>query len=237
METGVTGSDTPTTEEVSDSTEQVQERPEWLPEKFSTAEDLAKAYGELETKNSTQPKETVDDHGESDATTEKLTFESFSKYSQEFTDTGDISPESVEEIVSKYGLPEELVKEYVDDKKAVIKGMQKDFFESLGGEEEYASMMEWAGENLTKEDMDSYDKVMNSGDMAAATMAARGLSARKSQATGTNPRLLRGSAPTSQGGNPFKSWTQVSEAMRDPKYAKDAAFRAEIQSRLAISKL
>ncbi len=26
------------------------ERPEWLPEKYKTPEDLAKAYGELETK-------------------------------------------------------------------------------------------------------------------------------------------------------------------------------------------
>ena len=26
-----------------------QERPEWLPEKFKSAEDLAKAYGELES--------------------------------------------------------------------------------------------------------------------------------------------------------------------------------------------
>ena len=31
-------------------------RPEWLPEKFKTAEDFAKSYKELETKISDQPK-------------------------------------------------------------------------------------------------------------------------------------------------------------------------------------
>ena len=30
--------------------EQAQDRPEWLPEKFSSPEDMAKAYGELESK-------------------------------------------------------------------------------------------------------------------------------------------------------------------------------------------
>ena len=34
-----------------------QERPEWLPEKFESAEDLAKAYGELESKMGTGAKE------------------------------------------------------------------------------------------------------------------------------------------------------------------------------------
>ena len=35
------------------------ERPEWLPEKFANAEELAKAYGALEKKMSSKPEEPV----------------------------------------------------------------------------------------------------------------------------------------------------------------------------------
>ena len=36
-----------------------ESRPEWLPEKFTNAQELAKAYSELEKKFSTKPKEDV----------------------------------------------------------------------------------------------------------------------------------------------------------------------------------
>ena len=39
-------------QENAQTTEQTEERPSWLPEKFNSAEDLAKAYGELEQQNS-----------------------------------------------------------------------------------------------------------------------------------------------------------------------------------------
>ena len=41
------------------STEDKTERPEWLPEKFQNAQELAKAYGELEKQFSSRPKEEV----------------------------------------------------------------------------------------------------------------------------------------------------------------------------------
>ena len=37
------------------TTETSSERPEWLPEKFGNAEELAKAYGELEKKFASNP--------------------------------------------------------------------------------------------------------------------------------------------------------------------------------------
>jgi len=44
--------------EVDNTTKSTDEtRPEWLPEKFANAEDLAKAYSELEKKQSTEVEE------------------------------------------------------------------------------------------------------------------------------------------------------------------------------------
>jgi len=237
MEMGVTGPEAPT-EEVSDSQEQVSERPEWLPEKFESPEALANAYGELESKLGTSPSdESVTESTESLSGSTGMSVESISEYTQEFAETGELSGESYEEIQNEYGIPENIARAYVEGQRALITQAQGAIFNEVGGQEQYGEMIEWARENLSEEEVGSYDQVMDSGDMNAATMAARGLAARYAQATGSNPSLLKGTAPSTKGGNPFRSWTQVSEAMRDPRYSKDPAFRQEIQDRLAISQL
>ena len=237
MEMGVTGPEAPT-EEVSDSQEQVSERPEWLPEKFESPEALANAYGELESKMGTnQPTESAPES--TDAITEStgMSSENLAEYTKEFSEAGDLSSESYEKIQKDWGVPEEISRAYVEGQKALLAQAHGTIFNEVGGEENYGEMIEWAKENLSEEEVTSYDRTMDSGDLNSAIMAARGLSARFTQATGSNPSLLKGTAPPTKGGNPFRSWNQVSEAMRDPRYSKDPAFRQEIQDRLAISQL
>jgi len=237
MEMGVTGPEAPT-EEVSDSQEQVSERPEWLPEKFESPEDLANAYGELESKMGSEPSdEYVTESDESLAESTGMSVESISEYTKEFSETGELSGESYEKIQNEYGIPEDIARSYVEGQRALISQAQGTIFNEVGGQDQYSEMIEWARENLSEEEVGSYDQVMDSGDMNAAMMAARGLSARYTQATGSSPSLLKGSAPSTRGGNPFRSWAQVSEAMRDSRYTKDPAYRQEIQDRLAISQL
>ena len=49
------------------------------------------------------------------------------------------------------------------------------------------------------------------------------------------PNLVKGKASTSV--DTFESWAQVTEAMKDPRYTKDPAYQAEIQSKLRNSNL
>ena len=233
METGVTGPDAPV-EEVHDSAEEVSERPEWLPEKFSTPEDMAHAYSELESKMGAQSSESDADE---DAPYGAVSSESLEPYTSEFMESGDLSDESVAKIESDLGIPQDIVRAYVEGQKAVIEQSKMTVFNEVGGEDQYGAMIEWAKENLSEEEIGTYDQAMDSGDMNAALMAARGLAARFAQDSGTSPNLVKGSASSAKGGSPFRSWNQVSEAMRDPRYQRDPAFRNEVQERLAISKL
>ena len=237
MDMGVTGPDAPV-EEMSNSQETVSERPEWLPEKFESPEALANAYGELESKlgnhTSNEPNaNAADDITESTG----MSAESLADYTYEFAETGDLSAESYEKIQNDHGIPEDITRAYVDGQRALVEQAQNNIFNEVGGQDSYGEMIEWAGENLSEQEIAAYDQTMDSGDMNAAMMAARGLAARYAQATGSNPSLLRGAAPSTKGGNPFGSWHQVSEAMRDPRYQKDPAFRQEVQDRLSISQL
>ncbi|QDP45901.1 MAG: putative capsid assembly scaffolding protein [Prokaryotic dsDNA virus sp.] len=237
MDMGTTGPEAPS-EEMSDSQETVSERPEWLPEKFESPEALAHAYGELESKLGTQPSnESAPESTEAITEATGMSAESLEGYTKEFTETGELSAESYEKITNDYGIPEDIARAYVEGQKALISQAHNAIYNEVGGEESYGEMIEWAKENLSEEEVTAYDRTMDSGDINSAMMAARGLAARYAQVNGSNPSLLKGAAPSTKGGNPFRSWHQVSEAMRDPRYQKDSAFRQEVQDRLSISQL
>ena len=82
----------------SKSTETSSERPGWLPEKFSNAEELAKAYGELEKKMSSKPTE------EKPVATKDLKIEpkeevksenALDAFYKEYADNGSLTEESI----------------------------------------------------------------------------------------------------------------------------------------------
>ena len=62
------------------------------------------------------------------------------------------------------------------------------------------------------------------------------IKARYAQSTGSEPTLVEGKASPS-GEQGFASWAQVTQAMSDPRYAKDPAYQAEVKNKLANSKI
>ena len=72
------------------STQDKIDRPEWLPEKFQNAEELAKAYGELEKQFSSRPKEEVKEDVKIPEKTEAQT-NSLEKFYNEYAEKGSLS--------------------------------------------------------------------------------------------------------------------------------------------------
>ena len=62
-------------------------RPDWLPEKFKSAEDLAKAYSELEKKQSSPEEQPAEDRTYENETTP----EPMDKFYTEYQDKGELS--------------------------------------------------------------------------------------------------------------------------------------------------
>ena len=90
--------------------EQVDDRPEWLPEKFNSAEDMARAYSELENRMSSQENEQYEDDARSELDNVGVDYDALS---QEFWDNGDLSPESYDQL-DQAGIPREIVDSYID---------------------------------------------------------------------------------------------------------------------------
>jgi len=105
---------------------------------------------------------------------------------------------------------------------------------AVGGEAEYNSMVEWAATNLTPEDINAFDEVVNTQPLSVIKLAAEGMYAKYSNNVGREPKLYGGR--TSAGAaDVFESSAQVVEAMGDPKYKTDAAYRKKVQSKLGRS--
>jgi hypothetical protein len=110
-------------------------------------------------------------------------------------------------------------------------------FDSVGGEEAYGSMMEWASTNLTSNETQAYNDTMNSGNSDQIQMTVHGLKARYTAANGSDPKLISGDTTSANAGGRFDSVAQLTEAMRDPRYAKDSAFRQSVQNKLSNSSI
>ena len=104
----------------------------------------------------------------------------------------------------------------------------------VGGDKAYQSMLEWAGDNFSKEEVEMYDGVMGSGNPDAIFFAVQALQSRYNDAVGSDGQLLtgRGAQDTDDS---FKSQAELVAAMSDPRYDRDPAYRNDVMRRLENS--
>ena len=137
-----------------------QDKPDWLPEKFESAEELAKAYGELEKKmggnNETQetPEQPVTQEQAEEATGIQL-----DKFYDEFADKGELTNQSYEEL-AKQGLNKDLVDSFIQGQNALAEQQSNEMHSIVGGKDNYESMVNWASENLTETESTAFNAIM-----------------------------------------------------------------------------
>lgn len=216
------------------------DRPVWLPEKFKSPEDMAKAYSELEKKQSAPVIPTTPEAaaaastGEAGAVLAEAGL-NMDDYSNEYLRTGELAEDSYAKL-AKAGISKQLVDGYIAGQQAQADVIRKDVFTSVGGEDTYASMMGWAAKSLPASDVSAYNKAMDSGDPSLAKLAVAGLHSKFTVANPTEPKLLQGGTG-SVGAEGFESTQQVVVAMRDPRYKVDPAYRKSVDRRLTNSNI
>jgi hypothetical protein len=108
--------------------------------------------------------------------------------------------------------------------------------DSVGGVDEYQNMIQWAGQNLSEQEINLYDAAMDRGDPLTMFFAAQALNSRYQDAVGYDGEMLTGSAPRNTG-DVFRSQAELVAAMSDPRYDKDPAYRQDIADKLAVSNI
>ena len=213
--------------------------------KYKDAQELEKAYIELEKKlGSRNEEETAEPEAEDQQETSNYStqVEAISRAAEEFNSKGELSPETLaefekmssKELIQAYfeyeqGLPAMNAPQSVELSSADVNTIQN----SVGGEAAYQRLVSWAAQNFSEAEIQAFDNVVDSGNVAAINLALAGLQARYTDANGYEGQMIQGKAAAPA--DTFRSQAEVVRAMSDPKYDRDPAYRNEIMEKLARS--
>jgi hypothetical protein len=221
--------------------------------KFKSAEDLEKAYlelqkklGQKETDESSSTDENESDESE-DATPDESESPvakrvSFLKEASDeyYSNDNELKPETIQKL--KEMPSEELIEAYLELQKnnPVAKAQPlsddaaKTIVDSVGGQNAYNDTLAWAADNLKPEEVAAYDNVVNSGNKDAIFFAVQALNQRYKDSTGFEGQQISGRAPKSTIKG-FRSNAELANAISDPRYRNDPAYRYDIEQKLAAS--
>ena len=136
--------------------------------------------------------------------------------------------EAPEEVLENQEEQEESSKEVLSEEQA------DQLFEMVGGKQAYKSMIDWAGESISKEEVKMYDSVMAEGNPNSIFFAVQALYGKYTDAVGKEGQLLTGKG-SNQKNDSFRSQAELVKAMSDPRYDKDPAYRSDIMRKLENS--
>lgn len=222
--------------------------------KFKSAEDLEKAYlelqkklGQKETDESSSTDETESDDGETEETSQDEESPvakrvSFLKEASEeyYSNDNQLKPETINKL--KEMPSEDLIEAYMEWQKSnptvqsqpLSDEAAKDIVASVGGQEAYNDTLAWAADNLKPEEVAAYDNVVNSGNKDAIFFAVQALNQRYKDSVGFEGQQVSGKAPkaTVKG---FRSNAELASAISDRRYRTDPAYRYDVEQKLAAS--
>ena len=89
--------------------------------------------------------------------------------------------------------------------------------ESIGGQENFAAVQSWAKDNLNQDELEAYNREVNSGDYYRARNALQSLYYAYQDNNGYEPDLIGGKL-SANSSDVFRSSQEVMAAMNDPRY-------------------
>jgi hypothetical protein len=219
-------------------TEENSERPAWLPAEFDTPEAFAEAYNAQKAAAEATP-DAASKEAEDAAKVAANAGLNYDDLTAEYSTSGELSADSYAKLEAA-GIPRNLVDSYIAGQQAIADSFEASVMDTAGGKSEFDKMATWAGANLPKAEVAAFnrniDAAVASGDLAAAKLAIAGLKAAYAEANGEAPKLLGGGS----GGDStdvFRSMEELKVAMRDPRYARDPAYRSDVEAKLNRSKI
>ena len=214
--------------------------------KYKDAQELESAYQELEKKlgeksdgdseeveleNETEVEASNDveenflDQLWEEGTNDKLSKETFDKLSK--MNPVDVAKLAMQQRSQAQQAPQ--AREFTEQDVQQIQGL-------VGGQENYNNMMGWAADNVPEQEVNLFDAVMDKGDPLAAYFAVQAMALRYQDGVGREGQMVRGKAPKTSA-DVFNSQQEMIQAMEDPRYNDDPAYREAIMQKLERSNI
>lgn len=163
----------------------------------------------------------------------KINWEDITK---SITESKTLNEDHVKQL-QEFGIPEDIVNSYVE-----LLGVSQEFaqqrtIEYAGGQDSLNDMFKWAQDNLAEEEVRGYNEILDSPNWRMAIDSLRvasGIGADGNKSSNVAPSLVEGNNKTNTSAS-FASKTQMIEAMKDPKYKNDPAYRNQVRQKIAQS--
>ena len=219
--------------------------------KYKDAQELEKAYVELQKKL-----------GEKEQSTEQATEEQpedkpqlsegaslITSASDEYYANGNkLSDETMAKFSSMSS--QDLIKAYMEVQKSpefqqqqqsapaadITPAQVNQIKNAAGGDQAYANIINWAKGSLPQDQLNAFNEVVNTGSVQAIQLAVSGLKSQYDNANGVEGRLVTGKAAPNNG-DVFRSQQELVRAMNDPRYDNDPAYRQDVIEKLDRSDL
>ena len=175
-------------------------RPEWLPEKFGTPQDLLNAYNQLEqqyTQVSQQQEEVQQQEFNQEQVAEiqnasvpqvaQLLDErnlDINAFQQEYNEAGELSQDAYNAL-AEAGITPDMVNTWLAGQEAIADQNISEIYNIVGGENNYNSMLDWANNNLQQWEIDAFNNSIENLD-PNAMFAVQGLMARMQKVSHPN---------------------------------------------------
>lgn len=231
--------------EIGDKLQQEQEQ--LLAGKYRDAEELEQAYIELQRKLGSKStdddsnEELQQDTEEAQDDEDEIDYSFLDRLASE-AESGQFAPETLQalEQMSAADIADMFLayREQQPEQQESYEMTSEDINEMkqvAGGEQQYNQMVAWAAQNLSPEEIQVFDSVVDKGDPQAIYFAIQALNYRYQDAVGTDGRLLTGMPAQTQ--DVFRSQAEVVRAMSDPRYESDPAYRQDIFDKLDRSNI
>ena len=223
--------------------------------KYENAEQLEAAYLSLQKKlgqeEETDYEESDEGYEEEEESDEEVSDDApavslINEASKEYYDNdGALSPETIEKFSGMSS--QELVNAYLEIQKNNPQAQQaapvelsdssvNEIKNAAGGESSYDQITSWAADNLPESEINAFDNLIDSGNVAAIKMGLTALQSKYNEANGYEGRMLQGKKPSTSG-NAFRSQAELVRAISDPRYETDPAYREDVTARLDQSDL
>ena len=225
----------------------VEDQEQLLAGKYKSAEELEKAYKELEAKLGDKP-EQAEPEPEPEPTSLSDNASVITSASDEYyQNDGKLSPETLQKFSNMSS--QDLVNAYLEvtkspDWQAQPPSEVADISESqinqvknaAGGDAAYQNMVQWAGANLDAKSIEAFDQIINTGSLDAINFAVKGLKSQYDAANGIEGKMVQGKAAPNRG-DVFRSQAELVAAMNDRRYDNDPAYRQDVIEKLDRSDL
>ena len=215
-----------------------QQEQSLLAGKFKDAEDLEKAYVELQAKLGKPQEEQPE---EPQAEPEETETQDFLNQLWEESQADQYSEDTIKRLQTMN--PAELAKMYLDERQSssaqnpqIDEAGAKELRDMVGGDQAYSNLINWATSNFNENEVNMYDSVMNSGDPSAMFFAIQALNQRYTDSIGMEGQFITGKGAP-QKVDAYQSQAEVVRAMSDDRYDTDPAYRSQVAAKLERSNL